>query len=88
MKLSNIEKILLFITVVIAFVVLPNKFMSRPQNSNTVTQKAVETPEVVDLGMTLEEFQAEYNQNALDRNLPQMQLKNVEFGTGDCPKKK
>ena len=36
---------------------------------------------IEDLGITVEEFQAQYNQNALEKNLPQMQITNFEFGT-------
>lgn len=38
---------------------------------------------IEDLGITVEEFQAQYNQNALEKNLPQMQITNFEFGNGD-----
>lgn len=51
------------------------------EKSNT----KVEVQKAVDLGITVEKFQADFNQNALEKNLPQMQISGFEFGAGNSP---
>ena len=79
MKLSTIEKILIVSTLIMVGMVLVGKLTKKAPSVE-------KTPEILksqDLGITLEEFQTRYNRNVLERNLPQMQLKGIEFGKTD-----
>lgn len=46
-------------------------------------EKKSDAPKVTDLGITIKDFQTNFNKNARARNVPQMQLNNLEFGTDD-----
>ena len=79
MKLSTIEKILIVATLILGGMFLVGKLTKK-------SPAIGKTPEILksqDLEISLEDFQIRYNKNALERNLPQMQLKGIEFGKTD-----
>lgn len=76
-RLTTIEKILLAVTIVL----LVSIFSRRSYVDPPVTESApvkLSPARVLDLGMTLDEFKATYNLNAMSRNVPQLMLNNVE----------
>ena len=87
MKITLIEKILILATVLIMSAALFNKFTGSPKrviNSvQTDIEKPVKNQSIADLGITVEEFKITFNKNALERNVPQMQITNFEFGIGE-----
>lgn len=78
-KLTTIEKIIAAIIVMLVVVTFAKRMDSAPSKPVMIEPLKAPPAKVLDLGMTLEEFTATYNLNAMARNVPQLMLKNVEM---------
>lgn len=78
MKITYIEKFLIVATLMIFGLFLYGR-ISKPPPAEKVSPENLKS---LDLGITAEEFKSVYNQKALERNLPQMQIGDIELGTG------
>lgn len=76
-NLSTIEKILAMLTVVLLL-----NFSTKKIDREQPAPKNPLPPKIQDLGLTLEEFTASYNQNVRERNIPQLLLTNIETEQG------
>ncbi len=80
----NLKKILGSIAVL--FIVVAIWGDHKPSQTKS-TNIPAESPKIVtsnalNLGLTVDEFKAAYNQNVLNRNVPQLLLNNIEFVPG------
>ena len=79
MKITYIEKFLIVATLIMLGLLVYGR-ISKITPSDKISPENLELP---NLGFTVGEFKSVYNQKALERNLPQMQIGDIEFGTGD-----
>ena len=80
----DMKKILVGITaLLIAISIFGDHTPSKNTSKNpTVDSHKTTTSKVLNLGLTVDKFKSVYNQNVLERNIPQLLLNNIEFIRG------